>query len=472
MPAPKLRFVFFSALSSLCLAGSTSFAAQPRDEVLRLVPDDVGICILIQDLRGQAERLHKSPFAERLAASPVGRALRDAPELKQLAAFDEHLRAHLQMSWAQLRDDVLGDAIALAYTPGPPGKPEQEQGLLLLHARKPERLAAIITRLNELQKQSGEISDLESRQFAGHTYQRRKKKDGEEFYCLLGPLLVFSDSEPRLQRALECDGTRPPADREPPPQLRRLQALGVEQDLFAFCVNPRVFDAALKHKLESAQGADASVLRTFGSCWDALDGLAMTVRLKQDLSLALVMQVRPDALPPAVRFTFDEARKPTVVWTAFPEKALFTAAGRVSWQTGRNKLSAPERKAGQDLMARSIDAILGRDLLPELFGHVGPEWGVCVAPPELAPGESSGPIWVPSFTAVIQLRSGGAPPIEKRVLAGLDVVVRLSLAGINSQHGTRIRLKKVAQGPVDVRIIDVASFLPSGFQPAIDWQDG
>src|SRR5207253_7839933 len=108
----------------------------------------------------------------------------------------------------------------------------------------------------------------------------------------------------------------------------------------------------------------------------------------------------------------------------------------------------------------------------ELFGHVGPEWGVCVAPPELAPGESSGPIWVPSFTAVIQLPSGGAPPIEKRVLAGLDVVVRLALAGINSQHGTRIRLKTVAQGPVDVRVIDGATFLPSGFRPAFAWKDG
>src|SRR4051794_4619791 len=96
---------------------SSSFAAPPRDELLRLVPDDVGFCVVVQNLRERLAGLEQSPFAARLATTHLGRALRDAPEARKLLALDDQLRTHLHVSWAQLRDDVLGDAVVLAYTP-------------------------------------------------------------------------------------------------------------------------------------------------------------------------------------------------------------------------------------------------------------------------------------------------------------------------------------------------------------------
>src|SRR5262245_42462385 len=228
---PRFRFpsLIVACLSLWC---SPVLAAPPRDELLRLVPDDAGLCLFVQNLRQQLDRLHASPFAEKLAASPIGQLFRNAPELKHLAAFDQQLLTKLQITSAQLRDDILGDAIVVAYTPGPPDKPEQEQGLLLLHARNPGRLVALFDRLNDIQRQSGELIAVESRKFGSQPYVRRQKKDGEEYYAIRGPLLVFSDCEARLHKALECDRTRPPADREPPEQLRQLQGLAVEQNLF------------------------------------------------------------------------------------------------------------------------------------------------------------------------------------------------------------------------------------------------
>src|SRR3954447_17568015 len=92
---------YWLSLSLLALfVSSFSQAASPRDEILRLVPDDVGLCLLVQNLRDQLDRLHQSPFAERFART-IGRSLVSAPETQQLAAFEQQLKTHLQMTWAQ-----------------------------------------------------------------------------------------------------------------------------------------------------------------------------------------------------------------------------------------------------------------------------------------------------------------------------------------------------------------------------------
>ena len=116
-------------------------AASPRDELLRFVPDDVGFCVVMQDLRVHAAELAASPFIEQLRASPAGAALRASKEIKQLDKVDKYLQKSLGVGWNQLRDDVLGDAVVFAYRPGPPGKPEQEEGLVLLRAATAKSLA-------------------------------------------------------------------------------------------------------------------------------------------------------------------------------------------------------------------------------------------------------------------------------------------------------------------------------------------
>ena len=107
-------------------------AASPRDELLRFVPEDVGFCFVLQDLRAHAADLADSPFVEQVRQSPIGAALRGSQELKRLDQADKTLRQQLGVGWDQLRDDVFGDAIVFAYRPGPPGKPDQEQGLVLV----------------------------------------------------------------------------------------------------------------------------------------------------------------------------------------------------------------------------------------------------------------------------------------------------------------------------------------------------
>jgi hypothetical protein len=417
---------------------------------LRLVPDDSGICLLVQNLRDHAQSLQQSPFAERLAASSIGKLFRDSPEAKKLAELDKQLKERLNITWAELRDDILGDAVVLAYTPGPPDKPEQEQGLLIVHARNPNLLAALIDRLNEMQRQSGELRTVETRQFDGSSYVRREKKVGEEFYAVRGSLLVFSDSEARLQKALERDGSRPAADKETPNQTRQLQALGVEQNFVTLWVNPRAFDEAIKQQVAVVRGTDATALKTFQASWSAISGAALSVKLDRDFALTAVMHGRFNTLPASVRKTLDAARKPTAVWSAFPDDALMIAVGRVPWDADTG---AAAQAAG----------FFGRNVLENLLRQLGPEWGVCVIGPK--PEAKS---IAPAVLVAVQLSAGLD---QSRVIDALDSLVRITLFGINNQQAPRWRLSQIKQGPVDIRVVEGPN-APPELRPAFAWKAG
>src|SRR5262245_50560024 len=143
------------SLLVLALLAAASPGATPREELLRLVPEDAGFCVVLQDLRGHSERLTTSPFLAAFMASPLGDAVRASPEARQLLELKKHLAKHLGLDWTELRDEVFGDAVVLAYRPPTPQQPGREQELVLVHARSPKLLARLLDRLNEAQKQSG-----------------------------------------------------------------------------------------------------------------------------------------------------------------------------------------------------------------------------------------------------------------------------------------------------------------------------
>src|SRR4051794_9682375 len=132
MPSSLTRFTLTLLVTSVVAAPA---AAAPRDEVLRFVPDDVGFCLVVQDLRGTSADVLSSPFAEAFARSPLCAGLAGAAEWKQLGDVEKYLKDHLGVGWKELADDLLGDGFAFAYRPGPPDKPEQEQGAFLVRAR-------------------------------------------------------------------------------------------------------------------------------------------------------------------------------------------------------------------------------------------------------------------------------------------------------------------------------------------------
>ncbi len=63
--------------------------AQPatsREDLLALVPPDVGFCVLVSDLRGHAQKWDRSPWVQSLRQLPLVQAIIDAPEARQFGA--------------------------------------------------------------------------------------------------------------------------------------------------------------------------------------------------------------------------------------------------------------------------------------------------------------------------------------------------------------------------------------------------
>src|SRR5262249_41814698 len=182
-----------------------------RDRLLRFVPDDVGFCLVVQDLRAHAADLLASPFAAQFRRSAFGASLADSAEVRQLAKVEKDLEKLLGVGWAGLRDDVLGDAFVFAYTPGPPDKPELEQGLILVRARSAKTLAALLDKVNAAQKDSGELKALVEREHKGVKYYRRVERKEVNYYLLRGPVLVLTGQEGMLRKAIEREQAAPAA---------------------------------------------------------------------------------------------------------------------------------------------------------------------------------------------------------------------------------------------------------------------
>src|SRR5262245_22380398 len=110
-----MRWFAVACLALVCAARPAA-AQAPVDEVLRLVPDDMSLCVVVQDLRGHAERFAKSPWAKLLDDILPA----DAKNLFKPEEFTKHLG----ISWRELRDEIVGDAVVFAFRHS--GKPDDE----------------------------------------------------------------------------------------------------------------------------------------------------------------------------------------------------------------------------------------------------------------------------------------------------------------------------------------------------------
>jgi hypothetical protein len=439
-------------------------AASPRDELLRFVPDDVGFCFVLQDLRVHAADLAASPFIEQLRLSPAGAALRASKEIKQLDTVDKYLHQTLGVGWEQLRDDVFGEAIVFAYRPGPPDKPEQEQGLMLLRGRSDEVLSRLVEKINQAQKKDGSLTEIQEVQYANTTYYRRVEPKQTNYYCLRGPVFLFTSQEETLRRAIDLD--RATGDAEPM-LARRLREVGADRAVLALWLNPRAFDAGLEEKAAKAVGADADSQRKVLAYWKAVDGIAAWATLDKDLRVSFAQRVRPEKLPPAARRFLEAASTPSELWRRFPDDALLACGGRIDAGALIELLQDFAPKDDKD----DPNAIMtfGKDLVVEVLSHVGPDWGFCLAAPP-----KDGKDWLPqAFLAIRAAPVDESAPVDQALLSAVHTAVLAGVLAYNHQHSAEpMRLKSFLSNKQEVHYVDDGRLLPPGVQPAYGLTNG
>jgi hypothetical protein len=454
----------------LLLGPGSPLRAAPRDEVLRLVPDDASLCLLVENLRQHAARVVQSPFTAYFRASPLGAVLDPStPEMRKLAEVEQYFQKHLQIDLQRVRDDILGDAVAFVYRPGPPGRPELEQGLILIWARDPVLLATYLKRLDEAQQRAGDLREVESRSHNGARYVRRVEGKEVNYRYQRGSVFAMTSHEGVLKQAIERDTA---AGQPEGLAARQLRDLGGSGSLARLWLNPRAFEPDLRQKAAAAPGAGAAVLQGLLRYWQALQGVVLAFDLDADAALTLVLRADAAGLPPAARRFLATAGQPSELWARFPEDALLATAGRCDVATLVEMLGdfldADARRAVRAGLDQLLGPALGQDVVRDILPNLGPDCGLCVAAP---PAAEKG--WFPHVVAAVRVRAGdGAIPADLAVQGALNSFAMLAVLDHNRKHPDQpLRLRVTWQDRVEVKYLEGAA-LPSGLQPAFALKDG
>jgi hypothetical protein len=461
----RLRAAFWTLLVAV-VPVVPAWALNPRDELLRLVSDDVGFCLVVQDMRGHFDQLLDSPFVAKLRASPLGEAVAKARETQKLVSVEAYFRANFHIDWTSLRNDILGDAVVLAYWPGSEGNPDRDQGIALVRAGNAQVLADLMRRLDRVQPES------QVRKHGDVEYVYWSKGQSPTFYYLHGPLLAITQKEEVLWRIMERD--RLASQTAEPPVTSHLRRLGVENALAALWINPRAFEPEIQRKASQVNGPEAFVLNTVLTYWHALDGIALYGTLhKADLELGMVVQAQPERLPPAAQKLLVKELRPSDLWRYFPDNALLAVAGRVDavavTELVGSFLPGEVRATVRETVDRGPGAVLGkRDVVGEVLPCVGPDWGFCVLVPP-----ANGDVWVPSVLAALRIQPGDkGVPLDQAALQALNTLSQLAVISYNAGHKDLITLQTEMQDKVQVTYLANEKLFLPGFNPAYALKDG
>ncbi|HEV3260973.1 MAG TPA: hypothetical protein VG013_29240 [Gemmataceae bacterium] len=455
----------------LAVLPAAAYAETPRDHLLRLVPPDVGFCFVVQDLRRHSESFLASAFVKQFRASPVGVALAKDPDMQKLARADKELEKYLRVGWPRLRDDIFGDAVVFAYRPGPPGKREQEQGVMLVEARDAKLLAELVDRVNAVQKKAGDLKDVEVHKHKGAAYYRRVERKGVNFYYLHGPVLAFSRQEEMLRHVIELD--RQAAAKEPPLVSRQLSRCGADRDLAVWWINPPAFVPDLEEQATQSSGAESTLHKAMLAYWKPLEGITLSAAVhRNDLELKLVLLARQKELPETVRHLFAGKAQASELWRRFPSHAILAVAGRVDGVALGELVSGfltPEARTRlREAVDRGAGAALGKEVGKEVVPFLGPDWGFCVvAPPAVEKA------LVPEMLWALRVRPDGkVPPVDQALLNALNTFAMLAVFSYNSANADQISLKTAVEDKTEVKYLASNKRFAPGFQPAFALKDG
>jgi hypothetical protein len=456
----SLRVWGVAVLAALvCAPLQAASVPSPRDELLRFVPDDVGFCVIVQNLRDNGKALRDSPFAQQFRKSAVGVKAEQNPDIRRLLDMDEELKEKFGIGWEGLQNDILGDAVVFAYRPG--RNPDEGEELMLIRARQAKVLADLVDRVNKVQKPKA----LTESNYKGVKYFNRVDEHETGYYFLRGPILVYSSKEEMVKRAIDLDLAAPP---DAPPALATvLQKLGAERAMLSLIVKPRAFDAAIAAK----KAKNDLILETLLVYWKAVDTVVVSLTLDRDATLAVGVAGRSADLPAPARRFFSELSRPSELWRQIPDDALFAVGGRVDFEALTEMVGAflteENRKQFRTRLKGTLTELANMDLVKDVLPHIGPDWAIWVTAPtdkgHLLP------------LAILALRVGvgdKAAPVDKALLKQVDSFALLARVAHGQFFPDKPLLqKKETFGKQEVDYLE-SDALPAGIRPAFALKDG
>lgn len=440
--------------------------AGPAEPLLQHVSPHATICVVLQDLRTHLKTVGESPFAAWFPESTLGKQLLGRGEIKKILEVDKLLRDQFGVPASAIVDEILGDAVVFAYQPGPPEKPQDEAGLILVKPRKPALLLQLIGKMDELQKTSGELRGTQAVMHRNRSYTAREKvAGGSEFYFVHDGIFAFSGQESAIRSLIDRTLASPSAPNFRPHVAAGLRRLGVQDKAAVLWVNPRGFDLAVGAKAEAATDAkDKAFLTQFRKLWSAVDGVAVYAHPDHGLDVGVVVGVRRGEVPAELAAVWPASTEGSAALAAVPANALVSVGGRVDLAklTGAVGSFLPGEGEGkttlQAVLEKNLGPVFGRDRLPTVLRGIGPDWASFVLPPD--DGN-----WQPRGGVAIRVSADVTPAMSNALSLGFQLI-RLAY---NQSHTEQLDVAEQKQADVAVKVL---TGLPDGVHPCFAVKSG
>lgn len=449
LPMIMQRFILgvFVTLFAIVSAGGAEPPHSPNPQttkLLSLVSDDVTFCLTLQDLRDNVSKAGGIDTILKKIANP--------DDLKMIQALQDDLLKPLGITSTQLIEDLIGDSVVLAFKQGPPNKPEDEDGIFLVHARDEKLLAQLIDKINQAQKEGNELRNIHKEK---GIFRRELTNGNNEYYFLHKNIFAFSDKLPLVEEAL--------ARFENPKKVNRIaqeyQKLGIGQSLVGFWLNPRAFDDDFETQLKSAKGSEKVFLKQFLAHWQAIESLGFGMDFLPHFQLSVKVRADLNRLPEKTLALLRGISEPSELWSVIPKDALFAMALRVPPQQLFAVIESffddkDAQKLKEEMISKLMPFLGTEDVNPLLKG-TGPDHGFWLVKPEEKQS-------LPYAIYATRLNEGEiGREAQKMLEEAAEFAFRLASA---SQKGIKLKREKLAEGTT-LRIMTFTEG-PRGLRPA------
>jgi hypothetical protein len=464
------NFNCFALAVALLVIPKNTADALPRDELLRVAPADAAIIILVQNAREHYRNLSESPFVQWFPTTSIGRKLLESADLKQLRESGGMIFSELGTNPTALIEDVLGEAVAFAFTPAPSDRLNDERAIILIRPRKPEVLTRLIEKMNDLQIRSGELKGVVSKQHGGVTYfERQKAGAGAEYYCFCGAVFAFSGVETEIKSFIDRDRTGAKLADKSPELVERLKKLEIADAAGVILINPRALDAEVKSKVASAKPDEKRFLSRFDEIWSALDSAALYLNIEKNLELGVAVRFQEGKLPADARKWLTGARNATTAESLIPPTALFGISGQVRAKELIEVVASlapldPGKHGVNEWFTQVIGPIVGRDKLQLVLDSLGPNWAVWAEQP------NKGGV-LPTLVAAVEISGDegeSRAKAEKSLLQAIEFGFNAARFIYNSKHQDQIEIReeKDPRTGSTIKLLVNDKGFPPGFKPA------
>jgi|GEM_PF-4997051 len=433
------------AFTLLCGAIETSSAPAAEHEsesLFRLVGADVGLVIVVTDLKEQRNRFFDSPLWGRVVESPLFESCRASNEFRKLQDLRQVIENASGQRLETVIDTLFGRTVLLAVYPYPGDKPV---GVLLTRTASPEALKAGLQLWDRL-----DPTPTEAREYRGIPYFVRSKAAAANrpaysvSYVTIGEVLAVSENASAIERVIDLSLV-PAADEKaskPSPRdaslLQRADFVQLREKLAAGCIvwaylSPRPWDQILGVESPASDAA----ARLFADAWRQCSAIAAGVRLQEGIVGELL-----------VRY---ETTSPSPVWEAFlaavpasqETPANFPANSLVAY-SGRNyggllthllveRLAAGESREFEQARPVLRGLFLGLDLFEDVLPRLNRVTAYVIPRPQAVRGTL--PV---AAVAAVTMDSTAEDPQSALLSDALDNALgtglNLLVAGFNRQH--------------------------------------